>query len=198
MKRIALIITCFIFAYTSYAQTIKIDNGISTNSIKGERIDLFPNQIPSYSVLLGIEYFEKRWIYLSSEIGYIKLGGQEDGTLNGVPLKYKQTWDYVHLNTSARLRATTSKTEFYLGAGPYLNVLPGSGDFHDSFYDGYSTQRINWGCKTEIGINGIINRFKSGLNCTYLLPFSPVFKSPYTSMNARSITVYFSIGYRLK
>lgn len=198
MKKIALIITFFTFLCISYAQTIKIDNGISTNSVKKDRIDLFPNQIPSYSVLLGIEYLDRRWLYLSSEIGYIKLGGQEGGTLNGVPLRGKQTWDYTQINTSIRLRATVSKTEFYLGAGPYLNMLLGSGDFHDSFYDGYSVPGTNWGCKAEIGINENINRFRAGLNCTYLVPFSPVFKSPYVSMDPKSITVYLSIGYRLK
>jgi hypothetical protein len=199
MKTTTLTCICFLFLGTCYSQTLKIDNGISTHSLKGEKFDLFPGKVSSYSGLLGLEYFQKKLFYLSSQIGYLKLGGKETGTFDGVPANNTEAWNYVHLNTSIRLRHQDRKTEFYVGAGPYLNVLLGAGTLHRALYDGYTTQRVNWGCKTEAGINEeIIDKFRIGLNCTYLLPISSVVKSPYTYINARSLAFYISLGYRLK
>lgn len=198
MKKTALSFICFIFLGTCYSQIIKIDNGISINNLKGDKFDLFSKKVVSYSGLLGLEYLQKKWFYLSSEVGYLKLGGEENGTLNGVPIHDKQTWNYAQLNTTFRLRGLSRKTEFYLGAGPYLNVLLGSGAFNNALYDGYSTEKTNWGFKTEAGINENFDKFRIGLNCTYLLALSPVVKSQYTSVDARSLAFYVSLGYRLK
>ncbi|MCW3465274.1 hypothetical protein [Chitinophaga nivalis] len=198
MKKTALIFTCFLFISTCYAQILKIDNGISINSLKGKKFDLFPQKIVSYTGMVGVEYLQKKWFYLSSEIGYIKLGGKENSTVGSAANANKESWNYAQLNTSFRLRTPGSKTEFYLGAGPYLNILLGSGTFSDDLYAGYSIQKTNWGSKLEAGINENINKFRVGINCTYLLPFSPVAKSPYTSIDARSLAVYISLGYRMK
>lgn len=83
MKKIALFFTFFIFIGTCYSQILKIDNGISMNSLKGKDFDLFPHKIVSYSGMLGVEYLQKKWFYLSSEVGYLKLGGKESGIVGG-------------------------------------------------------------------------------------------------------------------
>jgi hypothetical protein len=198
MKRITLIFICLIFIENCYSQTLKISNGISINSLKGKRIDLFPGKINSYSGMLGVEYLQREWFYLSSEVGYLKLGGKESETIGDTTSRDKQWWNYVQLNTSFRIRTSSRNMELYLGAGPYINLLVGSGAFNKEMYAGYTTQKYNWGCKTEAGINENINKFRIGLNCSYLLALSPVAKSPYTSMAARSLSIYLSVGYRLK
>lgn len=198
MKTITLFLSCLFFIGNCYCQTLKIDNGISIYSLKGKKVDLFPGQISSYSGLLGVEYLEQKWFYLSSQIGFLKLGGKESPTIGDTTSRDKQSWNYVQLNTSFRVRTQSRKTELYLGAGPYMNILVGSGAFNKEMYSGYSTQRANWGCKAEAGITENINRLRIGVNCSYLLAFSPVAKSQYTSMAARSLTFYLSLGYRLR
>lgn len=198
MKRIPLILLCSMFMRTAYSQVIKIDNGIAINSLKGDKFDLFSGKVASYSGLVGLEYFERKWFYLSSEIGYLKLGGKENGTVDGVSTRDEQTWNYGHINTSFRARAVNRKTEFYLGAGPYANLLLGSGAFDKAQYDGYSAERVNWGFKGELGITQDINRIRIGLNGSYLLPLSATVKSQYTTMHLRSPAIYVSLGYRLK
>lgn len=198
MKRIPLILLCSMFMETGYSQVIKFDNGIAINSLKGDKFDLFSNKVTSYSGLVGIEYFGKKWFYLSSEAGYLKLGGKESGTIDGVPTRDEQTWSYGHINTSFRARVVSRKTEFYLGTGPYANVLLGSGAFDKVQYNGYTAERINWGFKAELGITQNINRVRIGLNGSYLLPISATVKSPYANMSLRSPSIYLSLGYRLK
>jgi len=197
MRRIPLIFICLILAGTSYSQIFKVDNGVTINSLKGEDFDLFPRKIVSYSMMLGVEYFERKWYYLSSEIGYLQLGGKEGEMSDDPASGDKQTWNYTQLNTSFRLRMPFSKSEIYIGAGPYLNLLLGSGGFEKDLYEAYRTQKSNWGSKMEAGINGIVDKYKIGFNCTYLLPFSSVAKSSYTKIDARSVSIYLSLGYRL-
>ncbi|SEW29420.1 hypothetical protein SAMN05428988_4070 [Chitinophaga sp. YR573] len=198
MKRITLILLCSMFMGTGYSQVIKFDNGVAVNSLIGDDFDLFFNKVTSYSGLVGLEYFERKWFYLSSEVGYLKLGGKENGTIDGVPTRDEQTWNYGQINTSFRARVVSRKTEFYAGTGPYANVLLGSGAFDKALYDGYSAERINWGFKAELGITQNINRIRVGVNCTYLLPVSATVKSQYTNMYSRSLAFYLSLGYRFK
>lgn len=198
MKRISLILLCSMFMGTVHSQVIKFDNGIAINSLKGDQFDLFSNKVTSYSGLVGLEYLERKWFYLSSEVGYLKLGGKENGTIDGVPTRDEQTWNYGHINTSVRARAVNRKTEFYVGTGPFANVLLGSGTFDKGLYNGYSAERINWGFKAELGITQHINRIRIGVNGSYLLPISATVKSQYTTMRLRSPAFYLSLGYRLK
>lgn len=198
MKKIALVVTCFMLVNITYAQIIKIDNGITINNLKGAKFDLFPNKVVSYSGMLGIEYLQRKWFYLSSEVGYLKLGGKESRTIGTMDTPEKQTWSYLQLNTTFRLKTGAGNTEFFVGAGPYLNVLVGSGDFIRDMYAGYATQRTNWGGKVEVGVNQRINKLRVGVNGAYLIPFSAVAKSSYTSMDARCLAVYLSLGYRLR
>jgi hypothetical protein len=198
MKKTALILLCSMLMGTAYSQVIKIDNGITINSLVGKDFDLFFNKVTSYSALAGIEYFEKKWFYLSSQAGYLKLGGKENGTIDGVPTRDEQTWNYGQVNTIFRARAVSRQTEFYAGIGPYANILLGSGKFDKELYDGYSAERFNWGLKGEAGITQNINRVRVGINCTYILAVSPTVKSEFTDMYARAPAFYLSLGYRLK
>jgi hypothetical protein len=198
MKRISLILLCSMFIVNGYSQVIKFDNGITFNSLKGDKFDLFPGKVNAYSALVGLEYFERKWFYLSSEIGYLKLGGKDNGTIDGIPTHNEQTWNYGQINTSFRARTTSRKTEFYLGGGPYANVLLGSGTFDNELYNGYTAERVNWGIKSELGITQNINKVRIGVNGSYLLPISATVKSQYTKMNLRSPAIYLSLGYRLK
>jgi len=189
MKELILTFACFIFLGNCYSQVLKIKNGIAINKMKGETVDLFGKQTVFYSGLLGVEYLQRKWFYLSSEAGYLKLGGKESTASADQAPREKQTWGFAHFNTSFRARVVYSKAEFYLGAGPYLNILLGSGTFDKPLYEGYAAQNTNWGGKMEVGINETINRVRVGVNCTYLLAASALAKSQYNLLDARSLAI---------
>jgi hypothetical protein len=200
MKKTALIFSC-ILAFTfagSNAQTIKFDNGVTWNHLKGKNFPLFDQQIVAYSGLLGIEYLQHKLFYLSSEAGYIQLGGKETAGIGAPELKDTETWNYVHLNTTFRLQGGDPVNSFFIGAGPYLNVLMGDRNISHAVYNGYGAQRLNWGCKAEAGYNKHLGSIVLGVNASWLLPISATVKSPYTSLNARSLGLYLSLGYPLK
>jgi hypothetical protein len=178
---------------------LKIDNGITINHLHGKDIDQFKGTFNSYAGQVGIEYLERKYFYLSSEIGYVKLGGEAERPI-GYPEAFtsREEWSFVHLNTIFRGRVSVSKTEIFAGIGPYLNILAGDSKMKNALYSGYTVPRTNWGGRVEAGINENTGRVKIGLYTSCLFPFSATVKTPYTSWDARSIAIYASVGYRLK
>lgn len=73
MKKIALLVLVLLVVSVNngFSQVIKLEHGLNFTWMKGE--DLYEKR-PTYSVMLGCDYFEHDWFYLSSEIGYVKRG----------------------------------------------------------------------------------------------------------------------------
>lgn len=181
------------------AQTLKIDNGITINHLHDSDFDQFKGTFNSYAGQIGIEYLERKYFYLSSGIGYVKLGGEAERPIGYVgEFTSREDWSFVQLNTIFRCRANVSKTEVFAGIGPYLNILAGDSKMKNDLYAGYSVPRTNWGGRLEAGVNENVERFKIGLYTSYLFPFSGTVKTPYISWDTRSIGIYASVGYRLR
>ncbi|WP_440133218.1 hypothetical protein [Chitinophaga sancti] len=179
---------------------LKIDNGFNTHSVKGEAIQLWEGKAYSYSGLLGVEYGHlcRNIITFSSQLGYIREGGKES-FISPESDRHVEDWSYVHLNTTIRLQSR-EKTSLYIGVGPYVNIRAGEETFKRAYlYEGYDVDKVNYGVKTEIGFNHPFGeRLQVGLNCTLLLPVSPMIHTDYVHDHLRSTGLYASVGYRLK
>jgi len=199
MKKITLTLCILCLSAVCQAQILKIDNGITINHLHGSDIDQFKGTFNSYSGQVGIEYLERKHFYISSEIGYVKLGGEAERPIGYPdPFTSREEWSYVHFNTIFRGRASINKTEVFAGVGPYLNILAGDNQMKNTLYAGYTVPRTNWGGRLEAGVNENTGRLKIGLYASYLVPFSATVKTQYTSWDARSIGIYTSLGYRLR
>lgn len=201
MKKTILLLSCFLFVTMAYCQIIKIDNGFSITNLKTKKFDALHTNISSYCGFIGLDYFNKNRFYLSSEIGYIRIGGKE--TNESLPMNdstnYKvfESFHYGHINTTFRIRDNSKNTEFYLGAGPYLNILLDSNKFRSNLYKSYPAKKMNLGCKTEIGLMMGLNRIKLGLNGSYLINISSMAKSQYNSFTYKAFIGSLTIGYKL-
>ena len=138
---------------------------------------------------------------MSSDIGYMRIGGEE--TNESLPItdsayNVHQSFNYGQLSTTFRLRSTLNALEYYLGAGPYLNILLGSDEFDNYLYQGYKAKKLNVGCKTEIGVTANLKKIRLGLNGSYLINISSLAKSQYNSFTYKAFVGTLSIGYRLK
>ena len=199
MKKVVLTMYILCITAVCQAQILKVDNGITINHLHGNVIDQFKGTFNSYAGQVGIEYLERKYFYLSSGIGYVKLGGEAERPIGySEPFTNREEWSYVHLNTIFRGRGSINKTEVFAGIGPYLNILAGDTKMKNTLYSGYTVPRTNWGGRLEAGVNDNAGRFKFGLYASYLFPFSAPVKTQYTSWDTRSIGIYASVGYRLK
>lgn len=117
MKKIILLFSCFLLMNISYSQIIKIDNGFSITNLKTKKFDALHTNISSYCGFIGIDYFNKKQFYLSSEIGYIRIGGKEtneDLPVTDSAYKVFKSFKYGQVNTTFRIQDNSKKTGVYL------------------------------------------------------------------------------------
>lgn len=199
MRRILFICFLILNFVSLSSQTIKIENGLSLSSMSSDKISILSDYLGAYSVNIGLNYLEHPLWYLSSEVGYVKKGGKENDVISGdAKLKFKESFDYLHLNTTFRLRYSFLKSCIYAGCGPKLDILTSGNKPSNTLLDGYKLKRFSLGLKPEIGFDRQLNsRCSIGLNASYLINFNCLAESPYNQLKNNTFLLMLSFGYRL-
>lgn len=168
------------------AQTIRMDNGVSFSSI---RDNVFQEKIYPYHFSFGLDYLNKKFFYLSSDIGYVRKGGQfiasvvEEGN-DGV-FKTDVYLDYITVNTLANVKYDfTNKIAGYIGIGPRIDFklhrkyVSEDKELYQVFSENApDVKKISAGLKCKMGINcRLSSRFWAGIYFSYLPSFTKVFK----------------------
>ena len=202
MKKLFYYALFLLFSPVAQAQFIKIDNGVLFSSFRNElKLDILTQRNTSYATALGIDYLQKKHFYLSSQIGYLQIGGHEKNDAlagTGFGEACEQT-SFVHLNTQFRYLIFTEKPfspSFFVSLGPFANILSGKKAFK-SYYQGYDFQNLYGGLKTELGITKDFRRLRLGLVGSYLYNLSPTAKSSALGLNSPSYSIMFTLGYRI-
>ncbi len=185
----------------TYAQVIRIDNGISMSSFYAG-----PENMVSYSVFGGINYWQHKWFSLSSEIGYLRQGGKfkysepfisEDNVKTWDHKNGYEKYDYLQANTTFRLNTPTYPFYFYVGVGPRLNFLLSSDKIDSTPIESISVLRkVAIGAKTELGWNCEMKdrKWVVGMNASY--DFGNDLKPD--GQNFDTFRIMISIGYSIK
>ena len=203
-----LLITLFLFfAKSTFAQItkstyLKLDNGIAMSSFRSNpNLQILEDVNVNYSALLGIDFKQTKWFYFSSQVGYIRIGGNEiNNGLIGTPnYKISENSDYVHLNTTFRVATQRPGLNVFVGAGPYANFLISSKKFKaELFKDGYEFQGLHFGGKTEIGFTQDLNKFRFGLVGSYMFNLSPTVNNTNLTLRNETFSTVLSVGYVIK
>ena len=158
------------------------------------------SDIFGYSFLVGTDYLENKWFYLSSEIGYNGIGGKDvDTFIQGKNINISERRDYIHFNTTFRAYIRRSGLTLFGGLGPYTNVLTSPKSFSSELYKPfYELKTFHLGSKGEIGITQQINKFKVGLVGAYLFSMTPLASSSYLSLKNNAYSLSISAGYRIR
>ena len=181
---------------------IKLDNGFSFSSFQSSpSINILENTNTNYSALLGIDFSQKKWFYFSSQIGYIRIGGNEtnNGLIGTSNYKLSENSDYIHLNTTFRIATKRPGLNVYAGVGPYFNVLVSSKKFQGDFFkNDYEFKQLYAGGKTEVGITQDLHKIRVGLNGSYMFNLSTTASTPALQLNNNTFLAMLSVGYMLK
>lgn len=199
-----IIISLFCLCSTSsFSQIIKINNGFSASSMK----KVLTEKIVAFSSSIGVDYFEHKYYYLSSEVAYMKLGGENSDALYGaVSIKARESWDCLQFNTTFRARYPIGQFHFYVGVGPKFDLIINNNKFSSLLYkniDGLKMLRVTFGGKLESGIAYDLGKTRIGLNVSYLFPIGKSardFKSGFlgeTYLHNKTMAYYLSFGIRL-
>lgn len=182
------------------AQTIKVNNGISFSSFNSDQFDVLEKRVNSYAFGIGMDYLNKKQFYISSEVGYLKIGGAEQNpNLSGELSKIEETWGFIQLNSTFRLKIfSNSDRHVFVGVGPKADLLVSDENFNSEVYSPYyKMEKFSMGGKTEIGIVRDIDRIRLGLNASYLFDVGKKIDSGSVNLKSEIYQIMFTIGYNL-
>ena len=152
------------------AQVITLENGFSITSMRAKKAST--NKVYPYQMSLGYQYLDKGWYNLSTNIGYIRRGGQVKIPYNSIT---GSEWsgritekDKLHYLTVSDYKSTKEKLD---GIHPVL-----------------------FGLKCVGGIRKDFRNMQLGFNIAYL----PSFTCLSDGIRDRTFTFGLSLGYKLR
>lgn len=217
MKKTGLLLIGLTIAVLTYGQTIKIQGATSISKLdwklKGMNIDPFYNEtLVGYSIFAGLDYLDKPYYNLSTNIGMIRKGGKDEvvltdlfGELTGQTITEKPTLDYLSINTMIDLKYKIKETVTpFISFGPRFDYLVSSSNHFDSIEEIEELKSTSIGLILGGGLKYDISNIQFGLRADYYLDFTKV--ADWTIENTENggevtvntFTINLSIGYRLK
>ena len=209
MKKVYFLIVGLTIVFFAHGQTIKIQGGVSISKLEytmtWDNDLLFEQKLIGYSFFAGVDYFDKRYFNLSSNIGLVRKGGKtemqfadQNDNLEGSML-VKPALDYLSINTTIDFKYPIKKfiTPF-ISFGPRLDYI-----YKVYHLDSRGMKRFAPGLIMGGGLKYEISNLQLGLRADYYLDFSKI--AGWTKERIRSgvvpvntYTVNLSVGYRIR
>lgn len=203
MRGNAFLLILLLVVSTIDAQIVKFSSGMSVSSMPS-RSEVLNRYIAKYYTSVGCDYLEHKYFYLSSEFAYTSLGGRgNNGFINLSPTRTMEMWNYLHLNTTFRVRYSFDQIHLYLGCGPKLDILVDDDKFKSPFFsnlEGYRMDNLSFGGKLEMGGAYDYRKICLGLNVSYLLNIGSVGvggDTGYLKFHRSAFLLVLSIGYKI-
>lgn len=199
-KPFLLALALFLGSNLSKAQYIKIDYGLLSSSFNNsKKLPILYDKIDAHALTIGVEFLERKWFYLSSQAGFMKIGGKETNSNFGGDSTYiKDSRAYAHFNTTIRGYKTFDLLTAFIGVGPFLNVLAGSRPFEHPIYTDFYRFKTYAGGKGEIGISYNAKAIKISIIGSYLMDLSGAAGSEAFKLTNDNLGAFVSVGYKLK
>ena len=215
MKKIGLLLIGLALTIFANGQIIQVQGGTSISkldwNLDGFYSDLFSETLIGYSVFTGIDYLDKQYFNLSSNMGVVRKGGKDKikyADQSGLPvqtLTEKATLDYLSINTTIDFKYRIKETIFpFISFGPRFDYLLNSGKHFDALKKSDILKNTSIGLILGGGLKYNISNLQFGLRADYYLDFTKV--ANWTTENSENVgkisvntfTINLSIGYRLK
>lgn len=193
------------------AQVVTLENGFGITSL---RSDLGLDRVYPYQMALGMQYADKGWFNLSSNIGYLRRGAQvtidynSEAAVSVGQIEMKSKLHYVTLNTTFDVKRTTRDGyTLFVGVGPRFDFnlkstletytdLSGTGGpegFVPTKDKLEGIHSVVFGLKCVGGIRKDFGNMQLGFNVAYLPSFTHISKG----VHDRTFTIGLSLGYKL-
>ena len=193
------------------AQVVTLENGVGITSLRTG--DFSTDKVYPYHISLGYQYLDKGWFNLSSNIGYLRKGGQVKIDYNSIfgessgNVILKSKLNYLTINTTFDIKKTsTDGYTFFVGVGPRIDFKlkatdESYADWDDLNHD-YPNQKstikglhpLQFGLKCVGGIRKDFGNVQLGVNIAYLPTFTRVISG---GAHDRTFTFGLSLGYKL-
>jgi len=181
--------------------------------LKGLKIDPFYNEtLIGYSFFAGLDYLDKQYFNLSSNIGVIRKGGKDKieisdqyGEFTGQTTTEKPTLDYLSVNTMLDLKYTIKeKVSPFVSFGPRIDYLIRSSKHFDDIEKIDELNSTSIGLILGGGLKYNISNLQFGLRADYYLDLTNVANWTFENtvntgeINVNTYTINLTMGYKLK
>ena len=206
MRTHLLFFLLLIMVPASHGQTIFLKFGpsfskITSTATPGASPVVAENGIVGFDAIAGIHYLNRRYFYLSSGIGFLQGGGEEELVSFGSPYvdeKVTVRLNFMTVNTTFNLKIPIKEMiEPYIFAGPRMDYLVSYSHLDELFNTNPGKNYIIYGALLGGGINFKVNKFQLGLGCDYYLNFNKVVDNQKhdEKVSVNTFTVNALIGY---
>lgn len=217
MKKTGLLLFGLTIAILTNAQIVKIQGGTSFSKLnwqlKGMNIGPIYNEtLMGYSILAGVDYWDKKYFNISSNVGFIRKGGKDEfelidqyGELTGQTITEKPTLDYLSINTMIDLKYKIKEAITpFISFGPRFDYLVSSSKHFDSLKEIDALNSSSIGLIFGGGLKYDISKIQFGLRADYYLDFTKV--AVWTiedtgidgEVTVKTFSINLTIGYKLK
>lgn len=213
MKRIVLLLTVICFFFSAQAQTFNVQAGTSVSHfywrLAPHTFRVFNENSPGYSFFVGMDYLERKYMNLSSNIGLIRKGGQmqlhvvnEAGEFTGLT-NSRATLDYISINTLIELKhPINEKIIPFFSVGPRVDLLLVSSSQFTHLKDQDYLNNVNVGFIAGFGLKYNFIKSTIGIRFDHYTDINRVakFTSPENEkvyeVDAKMFSLNLSFGYR--
>lgn len=214
MKLLKLLLIIAIFPLTAISQTIQLQSGLSVSKLNWQINNssqiLFNDYYTGVTFFAGLNYLEKEYFNLSSNIGLIKKGGSMTSNIydqNGLAMGQKTEeafLNYISVNTSAEFQLPIKALVFpFISVGPRIDFLTNYNAPVNDLSNINALNKVSTGLLLGAGLRFDISNFQVGLRSDYYLNFNDIASWPTSSNNVggkvtdNTFTVNISLGYHL-
>ena len=216
MKRIALILIGLFITSKTIGQIVKLQVGTSISNLDwkiGDRDNPFFDQsLVGYSIFFGLDYKDKKYYNLSSNIGFLTKGGMEDDYIGPDPEDPnfisdridKAKLNYLSINTVVDFKYPIKKVLTpFISVGPRFDYLVSHNETIDWLDE--ELNNYNFGLLLGGGLKYDFSKIQIGLRSDYYLNFNNIAEwkansngAPGSKINDKTFTINLTLGYKLK
>lgn len=199
-------LVCMLLCITAIgkAQVVTVENGFAISSLRIKGLGQIMDKTYPYQMSVGMQYLDKGWFNLSSNVGYIRRG-ERDKSLDNYESIYGESriagsnLYFLTLNTTFDLKKVSRDGyTCFIGVGPRIDFKIKSTDiyyFGNNDYQYHKAKGYNsvlFGLKCVAGVRKDLGNMQIVLNFAYLPSFTHV--API--IRDRTFTFGLTLGYR--
>lgn len=194
------------------AQTINIQAGTAISHLDWELNYYhpdYPQSIVGYSFFVGMEYLDKKYINLSSNIGMIRKGGMWDELLLDIERNFimsyprKATLDYLSANTLIDFKyPVTDRFIPFISVGPRVDFLVNRNARFEVYKEEGFLNEVAYGILAGAGIKLVNGKSIIGFRFDYYADMNDIAtyqvfsQTESVEVKAKTLSLNLSYGYK--
>ncbi|MBQ8056298.1 MAG: hypothetical protein IJ270_05755 [Paludibacteraceae bacterium] len=206
MKKLIFIIVIMISSLPALAQVVRINNGLSISTFSG-KTEHDDRALLNYSGGIGLDYLNKDYYFLNSEVNFIRKGERYYDNISPVVedalgfKRYSECLDYVSVSTSVNGKLPLGKFVPFIGMGlrgDFLisNSIRTKGERYDEYSMLGTPRHAMIGVVLNAGFLFDFQKWDFGFRYSGLLDFLSSYSN--AKHNAYTQTIDFTIGIKLR